>query len=87
MKPKDKYTMFDRKAKKYRKGVHSELLILSLSLSFFECILVSFSGGNRNIWGGMKADFVLVGIQSADFIFPFFNFINHLLDEERQSSS
>jgi hypothetical protein len=24
MRPKDKYTMFDRKEKKYRKGVHSE---------------------------------------------------------------
>ena len=24
MRPKDKYTMFDRKAKGYRKGVHSE---------------------------------------------------------------
>lgn len=26
MRPKDKYTMFDRKEKKYRKGIHSELL-------------------------------------------------------------
>lgn len=25
MRPKDKYTMFDRKEKNYRKGVHSEL--------------------------------------------------------------
>lgn len=24
MRPKDKYTMFDRKVKRYRKGVHSE---------------------------------------------------------------
>jgi hypothetical protein len=24
MVPKDKYTMFDRKEKKYRKGIHSE---------------------------------------------------------------
>lgn len=24
MLPKDKYTMFDRKAKRYRKGIHSE---------------------------------------------------------------
>lgn len=24
MRPKDKYTMFDRKAKRYRKGIHSE---------------------------------------------------------------
>jgi hypothetical protein len=26
MLPKDKYTIFDRKEKKYRKGIHSELL-------------------------------------------------------------
>lgn len=26
MMPRDKYTMFDRKAKKYRKGIHSTLL-------------------------------------------------------------
>lgn len=25
MRPKDKYTIFDRKEKKYRKGIHSEL--------------------------------------------------------------
>ena len=24
MRPKDKYTMFDRKEKRYRKGIHSE---------------------------------------------------------------
>ena len=28
MRPKDKYTMFDRKEKNYRKGVHSELDLL-----------------------------------------------------------
>ena len=28
MRPKDKYTMFDRKEKKYRKGVHSECSLL-----------------------------------------------------------
>ena len=27
MRPKDKYTMFDRKEKKYRKGIHSKLLL------------------------------------------------------------
>ncbi len=27
MRPKDKYTMFDRKEKNYRKGVHSEYSI------------------------------------------------------------
>ncbi|KAL9614328.1 MAG: hypothetical protein Q9167_001211 [Letrouitia subvulpina] len=26
MRPKDKYTIFDRKEKKYRKGIHSECL-------------------------------------------------------------
>ena len=27
MVPKDKYTIFDRKEKKYRKGIHSELFV------------------------------------------------------------
>lgn len=30
MRPKDKYTFFDRKVKGYRKGVHSEFCILLL---------------------------------------------------------
>lgn len=29
MRPKDKYTVFDRKERKYRKGIHSEFLLLS----------------------------------------------------------
>lgn len=29
MVPRDKYTMFDRKEKRYRKGVHSECALLS----------------------------------------------------------
>lgn len=33
MLPKDKYTMFDRKAKRYRKGIHSEFLLLGSLLS------------------------------------------------------
>jgi hypothetical protein len=28
MVPKDKYTMFDRKEKRYRKGIHSEFSLL-----------------------------------------------------------
>lgn len=28
MVPKDKYTMFDRKEKRYRKGIHSEFSVL-----------------------------------------------------------
>jgi hypothetical protein len=28
MLPKDKYTIFDRKEKKYRKGIHSESLAM-----------------------------------------------------------
>ena len=32
MVPRDKYTMFDRKEKRYRKGIHSEFLALILSL-------------------------------------------------------
>lgn len=30
MLPKDKYTMFDRKAKRYRKGIHSEWFLFGL---------------------------------------------------------
>lgn len=33
MLPKDKYTMFDRKAKRYRKGIHSEFFLLGSLLS------------------------------------------------------
>jgi hypothetical protein len=29
MLPRDKYTMFDRKAKRYRKGIHSMLFLLN----------------------------------------------------------
>lgn len=50
MRPKDKYTMFDRKEKTYRKGVHSELLILSLSFcSFSNTSLFPFFGGDRSV--------------------------------------
>ncbi|KAL9032939.1 MAG: hypothetical protein Q9214_007747 [Letrouitia sp. 1 TL-2023] len=35
MRPKDKYTVFDRKEKKYRKGIHSEFLLLSSFFSYF----------------------------------------------------
>lgn len=30
MRPKDKYTIFDRKEKRYRKGIHSELIPATL---------------------------------------------------------
>ena len=33
MRPKDKYTMFDRKEKRYRKGIHSKLLFRHLTRS------------------------------------------------------
>lgn len=36
MVPRDKYTMFDRKEKRYRKGIHSEFL---------------FFGSGRSCWG------------------------------------
>lgn len=32
MLPKDKYTIFDRKEKKYRKGIHSQLRLVLLRL-------------------------------------------------------
>lgn len=31
MRPKDKYTMFDRKEKRYRKGIHSKLTPFGVS--------------------------------------------------------
>lgn len=52
MKSKDKYTMFDRKAKRYRKGVHSELKksIYSLCLPCLDGHATSLArkGGGRN---------------------------------------
>lgn len=36
MRPKDKYTIFDRKEKRYRKGIHSELIFLE-SLGVTPC--------------------------------------------------
>ena len=37
MLPKDKYTIFDKKEKKYRKGIHSEFIL-------------SFWGGSLFVW-------------------------------------
>jgi len=31
MVPRDKYTIFDRKEKKYRKGIHSEFLSIDMA--------------------------------------------------------
>jgi hypothetical protein len=39
MLPRDKYTMFDRKAKRYRKGIHS-MFLRSDQLSVFRSILI-----------------------------------------------
>ena len=36
MRPKDKYTMFDRKEKRYRKGIHSRWCLCFFSLFFYE---------------------------------------------------
>ena len=32
MKARDKYTMFDRKEKKYRKGVHSTFILVEIDM-------------------------------------------------------
>lgn len=42
MLPKDKYTVFDRKAKRYRKGIHSEWLLSSRRV---KVILIGCWGG------------------------------------------
>lgn len=39
MRPKDKYTMFDRKEKKYRKGIHSMSSFFYSSFLFFPLCL------------------------------------------------
>lgn len=44
MLPKDKYTVFDRKVKRYRKGIHSEWLLSSRRV---EVILIGCRGA---IW-------------------------------------
>jgi hypothetical protein len=44
MLPKDKYTVFDRKVKRYRKGIHSEWLLSSRRV---EVILIGSRGA---IW-------------------------------------
>lgn len=50
MLPRDKYTMFDRKEKKYRKGIHS---MFGISLpSFFYCLLC----GERSTADGTKGE-------------------------------
>ncbi|KAL8865113.1 MAG: hypothetical protein Q9174_007063, partial [Haloplaca sp. 1 TL-2023] len=50
MRPKDKYTMFDRKEKRYRKGVHSMSLPLYLPFP-----LLLGKEGWRCVWGGSDA--------------------------------
>lgn len=52
MRPKDKYTFFDRKAKGYRKGVHSEFF-LSCCPPPFQGRLEMLGLGAR---GGVKAN-------------------------------
>lgn len=44
MVPKDKYTMFDRKEKRYRKGIHSEFFLLG-SNERWEGMLKGLTGG------------------------------------------
>jgi hypothetical protein len=43
MLPKDKYTMFDRKEKKYRKGIHSECTNLSRTCPNIRFLTISQS--------------------------------------------
>ena len=50
MLPKDKYTIFDRKERKYRKGIHSEFLIpLPLTEFITHMILQSFRNGQESV--------------------------------------
>lgn len=53
MRPRDKYTIFDRKVKGYRKGIHSELALF--------CVLeggwgVGYGGSEREAVERARAD-------------------------------
>ena len=45
MLPKDKYTVFDRKVKRYRKGIHSE---------WFRILVVGMGGSGRWVEGALS---------------------------------
>lgn len=47
MLPRDKYTMFDRKEKKYRKGIHSMTVALSFSMLNFRGTIADAGGFAR----------------------------------------
>jgi hypothetical protein len=53
MLPKDKYTMFDRKAKRYRKGIHSAYLMKQHNLNY------------RFIFWGMSWTVLLTGYRTT----------------------
>lgn len=50
MLPRDKYTMFDRKEKRYRKGIHSEFLPFGLAVWGKP----GFSGGTGGVYRAGK---------------------------------
>ncbi len=60
MRPKDKYTIFDRKVKGYRKGIHSECLPLVFGLGL-DRVWVG-GGWEREGWEGASG----VGLVSRD---------------------
>jgi hypothetical protein len=49
MMPRDKYTMFDRKEKKYRKGIHSKYIKMAGSFNIFRILteLQSYQNGQE----------------------------------------
>ncbi len=60
MRPKDKYTMFDRKEKRYRKGIHSEslqvLLIGGYAINRKELALIFGDSRATEMDEGQSAD-------------------------------
>lgn len=84
MKPKDKYTFFDRKEKGYRKGVHSKSIYIYFVSSFFSLRMPFslFYGGGVE-WKGGNVDFVLVESKAWRLHSPFFlNYVDQSIAAE-----
>lgn len=52
MRPKDKYTIFDRKEKRYRKGIHSELGFLGRFLKQRHSDFCAWTNPYLSLWEG-----------------------------------
>jgi hypothetical protein len=70
MVPKDKYTMFDRKEKKYRKGIHSECIHISSTCPNIRFLTISqsYQSGreSRNVSTPLDTDLYGFGSWNLD---------------------